>query len=146
MTDINQDRTSEQGKQRKREKRDVHGWLVLDKPVGMTSTHAVSVVKRLFQARRAGHAVAHHADDAVAGQRLHVLDLPVAQFHDVPLSLAQYHASRWVVEPFHVLDCCLVSNGGAAVIVPLNWAGPKWPGPITSIRSRKQNSFFHYPP
>jgi tRNA pseudouridine55 synthase len=43
-------------KPRKREKRDVHGWLVLDKPVGMTSTHAVSVVKRAFQARRAGHA------------------------------------------------------------------------------------------
>jgi tRNA pseudouridine55 synthase len=29
---------------------------VLDKPVGMTSTHAVSVVKRLFTAKRAGHA------------------------------------------------------------------------------------------
>jgi tRNA pseudouridine55 synthase len=42
--------------QRKREKRDVNGWLVLDKPVGMTSTHAVSVVKRAFQAKRAGHA------------------------------------------------------------------------------------------
>jgi len=42
--------------QRKRIKRDVHGWLVLDKPVGMTSTHAVSVVKRVFQAKRAGHA------------------------------------------------------------------------------------------
>jgi tRNA pseudouridine55 synthase len=41
---------------RKRAKRDVHGWLVLDKPVGMTSTHAVSVVKRVFQAKRAGHA------------------------------------------------------------------------------------------
>lgn len=41
---------------RKREKREVNGWLVLDKPVGMTSTHAVSVVKRLFQAKRAGHA------------------------------------------------------------------------------------------
>jgi tRNA pseudouridine55 synthase len=40
----------------KREKRDVHGWVVLDKPVGMTSTHAVAVVKRLFAARRAGHA------------------------------------------------------------------------------------------
>jgi tRNA pseudouridine55 synthase len=34
----------------------VNGWLVLDKPVGMTSTHAVSVVKRAFQAGRAGHA------------------------------------------------------------------------------------------
>jgi tRNA pseudouridine55 synthase len=44
------------GHQRKREKRDVHGWIVLDKPVGMTSTHAVSAVRRLFTARRAGHA------------------------------------------------------------------------------------------
>jgi tRNA pseudouridine55 synthase len=43
-------------RQRRREKRDVHGWIVLDKPVGMTSTHAVAVVKRLFSARRAGHA------------------------------------------------------------------------------------------
>src|SRR5947208_4609112 len=41
---------------RKRERRDVHGWIVLDKPVGMTSTHAVGVVKHLFQAKRAGHA------------------------------------------------------------------------------------------
>ena len=43
-------------KQRKREKHDVHGWVVLDKPVGMTSTHAVAVIKRLFKAKRAGHA------------------------------------------------------------------------------------------
>ena len=34
----------------------MHGWIILDKPVGMTSTHAVSVIKRLFTARRAGHA------------------------------------------------------------------------------------------
>src|SRR4029077_18197049 len=40
----------------KRQKRDVHGWLVLDKPVGMPSTHAVSVIKHLFAARRTGHA------------------------------------------------------------------------------------------
>jgi tRNA pseudouridine55 synthase len=45
-----------QGTRAKRQKRDVHGWLVLDKPVGMTSTHAVSVIKHLFTARRAGHA------------------------------------------------------------------------------------------
>ncbi|MPZ57059.1 MAG: tRNA pseudouridine(55) synthase TruB [Rhizobiales bacterium] len=46
-----------QGKQqRRRDKRDVHGWVVLDKPVGVTSTHAVGVIKRLFTARRAGHA------------------------------------------------------------------------------------------
>jgi tRNA pseudouridine55 synthase len=42
--------------QKKRDKRDVHGWVVLDKPVGMTSTHAVAIIKRLFSAKRAGHA------------------------------------------------------------------------------------------
>src|SRR3984893_1703380 len=35
---------------------DVHGWLVLDKPAGVTSTHAVSRLKRLFNANKAGHA------------------------------------------------------------------------------------------
>ena len=30
--------------------------VILDKPIGMTSTQAVAVVKRLFNARRAGHA------------------------------------------------------------------------------------------
>src|SRR5437588_2649721 len=47
---------SRQNNQPRRDKRDVHGWIVLDKPIGMTSTQAVAVVKRLFQAKRAGHA------------------------------------------------------------------------------------------
>jgi len=45
-----------QNNQPRRDKRDVHGWVVLDKPIGMTSTHAVAVLKRLFSAKRAGHA------------------------------------------------------------------------------------------
>ena len=53
---IYQSEGRERPKQRKRDKHDVHGWVILDKPVGMTSTHAVSVVKRLFKAKRAGHA------------------------------------------------------------------------------------------
>jgi len=56
LTENNAAAAGEQPRQRKREKRDVNGWLILDKPVGMTSTHAVSVVKRAFQAKRAGHA------------------------------------------------------------------------------------------
>ncbi len=36
--------------------RKVDGWLILDKPVGMTSTEAVARVKRLFNAAKAGHA------------------------------------------------------------------------------------------
>ncbi len=37
-------------------KRDINGWIILDKGVGMTSTHAVAVVKRAFSAKKAGHA------------------------------------------------------------------------------------------
>src|SRR3546814_11623851 len=33
----------------------VHGWIVLDKPLGMTSTAAVAAVKRLANADKAGH-------------------------------------------------------------------------------------------
>ncbi len=49
-------RLRDQNANKKRQKRDVHGWVVLDKPIGMTSTHAVAVIKRLFSAKRAGHA------------------------------------------------------------------------------------------
>jgi tRNA pseudouridine55 synthase len=35
---------------------EVNGWVVLDKPVGMTSTHAVARLKRVFNAKKAGHA------------------------------------------------------------------------------------------
>ncbi|MGH8371456.1 MAG: tRNA pseudouridine(55) synthase TruB [Gammaproteobacteria bacterium] len=41
--------------QRRREYRDVHGVLLLDKPVGMTSNQALQHVRRLFNARKAGH-------------------------------------------------------------------------------------------
>ena len=41
---------------------------------------------------------------------------PAAQMRE-PITLADHQASRWIVEPFHLLDCCLVSNGGIAVIV-----------------------------
>lgn len=34
----------------------VHGWLVLDKPLNMTSTQAVGFVRRMFNAQKAGHA------------------------------------------------------------------------------------------
>jgi tRNA pseudouridine55 synthase len=35
--------------------RPVHGWVVLDKPYGMTSTQAVGKVRWLFNAEKAGH-------------------------------------------------------------------------------------------
>jgi tRNA pseudouridine55 synthase len=33
----------------------VHGWVVFDKPLGMTSTQAVGKIRRIFDAEKAGH-------------------------------------------------------------------------------------------
>ncbi len=33
----------------------VHGWVAFDKPLGMTSTHAVGKIRRIFDAEKAGH-------------------------------------------------------------------------------------------
>lgn len=43
-------------RQRKKKGRPVSGWVILDKPEGMGSTEAVSKIKWLFQAEKAGHA------------------------------------------------------------------------------------------
>jgi tRNA pseudouridine55 synthase len=56
MTDAAPDPRDRQPREPRPKKRDVHGWIVLDKPVGMTSTHAVAVVKRTLNAKKAGHA------------------------------------------------------------------------------------------
>ncbi len=40
---------------RKKRGQPIHGWLALDKPEGVTSTQAVAIVRRLFDAEKAGH-------------------------------------------------------------------------------------------
>src|SRR5438046_5478933 len=58
-----------------------------------------------------------HLGAVAVGQRRWATLNPAAQLRDQPLTLDDYHRSRWIVEPFHLFDCCLVSNGGLAVIV-----------------------------
>jgi len=58
-----------------------------------------------------------HLGEIAVAQRAWANMNPQAQFYQQPMSMADYHASRWVVEPFHLYDCCLVSNGAVCVIV-----------------------------
>jgi acetyl-CoA acetyltransferase len=58
-----------------------------------------------------------HLGEIAVAQRAWANRNPQAQFHAQPMTMVDYHASRWVVEPFHLFDCCLVSNGAVCVIV-----------------------------
>ncbi len=53
---------------------------------------------------------------AVADRR-HAATNPLAWFYEQPITLAEHQASRWIVEPLHLLDCCQESDGGQALVV-----------------------------
>ena len=58
-----------------------------------------------------------HLGQIAVAQRAWAERNPAAQMHGRPLTLEEYRRSPWIAEPFHIYDCCLVSNGGLAVVV-----------------------------
>ncbi|MFD4319773.1 lipid-transfer protein [Streptomyces sp. NPDC058548] len=49
--------------------------------------------------------------------RRHAARNPAAYFHGKPITLADHTASRWIVEPLRLLDCCQETDGGQAIVV-----------------------------
>ncbi|MER5205168.1 lipid-transfer protein [Streptomyces sp. NPDC002825] len=49
--------------------------------------------------------------------RKYAANNPAAHFHGKPITLADHAASRWIVEPLRLLDCCQETDGGQAVVV-----------------------------
>jgi acetyl-CoA acetyltransferase len=81
--------------------------------------------------------------------RTNALDNPRAMMHD-PMTMEQYLESRWIVDPFRKYDCCLETDGAAAVVIvaadrakdlphrPVLVQGAAWGGGITIV-----NNGFH---
>jgi acetyl-CoA acetyltransferase len=49
--------------------------------------------------------------------RRHAATNPAAWFYQRPITLEEHQASRWIVEPLRLLDCCQESDGAVAVVV-----------------------------
>jgi acetyl-CoA acetyltransferase len=49
--------------------------------------------------------------------RRHAATNPAAYFYEKPITLADHAASRWIVEPLRLLDCCQETDGGQAIVV-----------------------------
>jgi acetyl-CoA acetyltransferase len=49
--------------------------------------------------------------------RKHAATNPKAWFYEQPITMEEHQASRWIVEPLHLLDCCQETDGAQAIVV-----------------------------
>ena len=85
-------------------------------PMGL-GTPAATVA---MQARRYMHEYGATSEDfgrvAVADRR-HAATNPHAFFYGKPITLEDHQASRMIVDPLHLLDCCQETDGAVALVV-----------------------------
>lgn len=85
-------------------------------PFGLlTPQHGLALAarRRMFET---GITSRHFGAQAVA-QRRHANRNPRATFHRRTLTLAEHQGSRLIVDPFHLYDCCLETDGGGALVL-----------------------------
>ena len=93
----------------------LHGWSGLVISAGAIGANTLYALAARRHMNRFGTTSEDFGAIAVA-QRAWASLNPAAAKRD-PITLEDHQTSRVIAEPFRLLDCCLVSNGGVAVIV-----------------------------
>ncbi|MDR6855831.1 thiolase C-terminal domain-containing protein [Variovorax guangxiensis] len=94
----------------------VSGEMAYQMPYGVLAPpqkFALRVTRYLHQ-----HGIGREALRAIAMASYHHAQAnPRAVMHGKPLDAATYDASRWIVEPFRLYDCCMENDGAAALVL-----------------------------
>ena len=79
------------------------------------------------------------ANIAIA-DRKHAATNPKAWFYEQPITLEDHQASRWIVEPLRLLDCCQETDGAQAIVVTTLERARDLPNAPAVIRAAAQGS------
>ena len=92
------------------------GQFAYTAPYGMLTpaqTTAMQTMRFMYE-----HGVSQDSLAEVAlASYAHAQRNPRAIRYGTPLTREEYHASRWIAEPFHLYDCCPENDGAAAIVV-----------------------------
>ena len=58
-----------------------------------------------------------HLGAVAVAHRKHAQLHPNAMMRGTPMTMEDYLNSRWIVEPYHLLDCCLENDGAACILL-----------------------------
>jgi acetyl-CoA acetyltransferase len=73
--------------------------------------------------------------------RTHAATNPKAWFYEKAITMDDYLASRWIVEPLRLLDCCQETDGGQAIVVTSLERARDLPNRPAVIRAVAQGSW-----
>lgn len=113
------------------------GHAQFERPYGISVPAAYALVSQRYM-HEYGVTAEHLAAVAVAHRR-HAQRNPKAQMRD-PITIADVCASRPIATPLRLLDCCLISDGGAAVIVSAADAARDFRKPLIAILGAGQKN------
>jgi acetyl-CoA acetyltransferase len=91
------------------------GFTAIDLALGLMGGNAPYALMARRHMEKYGTTSEQFGAIAVAQRRWATMN-PMAQMR-TPITLEDHQSSRWICEPLHLLDCCLVSNGAVAVVV-----------------------------
>jgi acetyl-CoA acetyltransferase len=94
-------------------------------------------------ARRYMHEYGATSEDfgrVAVADRKHASTNPHAWFYGKPITLEEHQASRMIVDPLHLLDCCQESDGAVALVVTSTDRARDLPQPPATIRAAAQGA------
>jgi acetyl-CoA acetyltransferase len=106
----------------------------------LTPQHSLAMLtrRRMYET---GVTSLHFAATAVT-IRQHANRNPRATFYETPLTIEDHQNSRFVVEPLHLFDCCLETDGGGALVLTSAERARTLKKPPAYVRAATSTGYF----